>query len=515
MKLNAFYISIISLLLAFQTSVGQADPLLRIEIETKSDDANYNVLTCGENGAMMFYKTNISEENYNFWIFVLYNKFMQESWKKDIPIYDNMRFAAHALKDNFMYLFYFDKEKKKSDTYNYQLLKIDISLGRYELFSGVLPKDSEFVSFEIVDPLLLIGLNLKDEKAGLYSFNFETKETKTVYEVLDNSARIEGIFPGGPNNSYLALFNIYTSKTDYFLLLNEFGLNGENLNSTRIIAEPGKKMNTGKISTVSGNIRLLFGTYDFVKGSSIDKKDYFIKESSGFYTVNLSSEEGLITRYHNFLEFENMTGYLRSREYQLAKKKLEKNEDKEGKYSVNYDLLLHDIIERDSLFYFVGEAYYEDYHTVTSTYYDYYGRAVPVSYSVFDGHRYFNAFISCYDHQGTKLWDNGMEIFNILSFDLNKRVNIHFDKDDIVLAYNRAGKISAKIINGPEVVEGVDNFDIETTYANDKIMSDTKSEMIHWYGHYFIAYGFQTIRNNSLQGNNKRTVFYINKVAFE
>ncbi|MEZ5083295.1 MAG: hypothetical protein R2750_07585 [Bacteroidales bacterium] len=493
----------------------QADPPLRIEIDTKSDEANYKVLPCGQNGALMFYQTTLTEDSYNFWVFVLQNKFLQESWKIDVPIYENMKFANHLLKDGFIYLFYFDPDKKKSSTYNYQLLKIELSQGRYELFSGLLPDNSKFAYFEITGNLLLVGLNIKDHEAGLYSYNFDSKETNAVHEVSDKFASFEGIFPDTLNDTYSALFNIYASKTEYYLELIEFGMSNEIINTTKITPESGKKLNTGKISFMNEGVKLLFGTYDFIKGTNADKKDYFVKACSGFYTVNLSDGQELNIRYHNFLDFENMTGYLKSKEYQEAKKKLEKNEDKEGKYSVTYDLLLHDIYERDSMFYFVGEAYFEEYHTVTSTYYDYYGRAVPVSYSVFDGYRFFNAFVSCFDRQGNKVWDNGMEIFNILSFDLKKRVNVFFERDDIILSYNRDGKISAKIINGPEVVEGVESFEIETLYGNDKIVSDSKSEMTYWYDNYFIAYGFQTIKNNSLPNRNKRTVFYINKVAFE
>jgi hypothetical protein len=232
--------------------------------------------------------------------------------------------------------------------------------------------------------------------------------------------------------------------------------------------------------------------------------------------ANITNPDSATLRHQNFLDLENMTGYLKSKEYQMAKKKAEKKEgDDIDKYSVTYDMLLHDIIERDSLFYFVGEAFFEHYHTVTNTYYDYYGRAVPVSYSVFDGYRYFNAFISCYDEYGNKLWDNGMEIFNILTFNLNKRVSVYFTGEETVLAYNREGKISAKIINGPKTVEGVNHFPLETSYYNDRVMEDTKSTMVHWYDNYFLAYGFQTIRNNAIANKSKRTVFYMNKVAFE
>ena len=515
MKGRLFNLFILLFLSSSSILFSQADPPLRIEIETKSDEANYEVLPCGQEGVLMFYQTTLSEDDYNFWIFVLHNKFLRESWKADVPIYGNMKYVNHLIKDGFVYLFYFDPEKKKSSTYNYQLLKMDLSQGKYELFSGVLPEHSTFSCFEISGNLLLVGLNLKENTAGLYSYNFDTKETNVVHEIVDKFASIEGIFPDTSKSSFMVLFNVYQSKTEYYLELMEFGMNLENLNSTRIIPETGKKLNTGKISYLGDNTKLLFGTYNYIKGTGIDKKDYFSKGASGFYTVNLNDGQELKTRYHNFLDFENMTGYLKSKEYQDTKNKLDKNQDKEEKYSVSYDLLLHTIYEHDSMFYFVGEAFYEEYHTVTSTYYDYYGRAVPVSYSVFDGYRFFNAFISCFDKQGNKLWDNGMEIFNILSFELKRRVNVFFEQSDIILSYNRDGKINAKIINGPEVVEGVEKFEIETLYGNDKIMADSKSEMMHWYDNYFIAYGFQTIRNNSLPDKSKRTVFYINKVAFK
>jgi hypothetical protein len=209
-----------------------------------------------------------------------------------------------------------------------------------------------------------------------------------------------------------------------------------------------------------------------------------------------------------------MTGYLKTREFETAKKKAEKSEKAKEKNSIDFNLLLHDIIKKDSLYYFISEGFYEEYHTVTNTYYDYYGHPSPVSYSVFDGYKYFNAFVACYDENGNKLWDNGMEIFNILTLDLVNRVVVYFDGDEMVLAFNRQGKIGAKIIKGNDVIEGLDYFPIETSYNNDKIMEDTKSNMVHWYGNYFLTYGFQTIRNNTFNTKNKRTVFYFNKIGF-
>ena len=514
-KQTIFRFIVLILVILPGLATNAQDPPLRIEIETKSDAATYKVTTCADKGVMLFYETTIEQDEYKFWVFVFYNKFLHEAWKKDVPVFKNMNYSKHAYRSDFLYILFHDADKKKSEVYNYQILKIDILEGSYELFSGEIPDQSKLVAFDETGNLIIAGINEDDKHAGMYSLNTVSKETKPVFEIKDYDSRFENIYVDTLSNSFIGLFNVFESKTTQYLLLKEYDINGNPASTFKITPEAGKKFNTAKITTISESEQLLIGTYDIVKGNSIDSKNYFKKESSGFFTTRITNGSKIETRYFNFLELENMTGYLMSKEYQTARKKAGKDEANMDKYSIDFDLLLHDIIQKDNLYYFIAEAIYEEYHTVTSTYYDYYGRPVPVSYSVFDGYRYFNAFITCFDQNGNKLWDNGMEIFNILSFDLKNRVSLYFDKEDIVLSYNREGKVASKIINGPVVIEGVDYYPLETTYTNDKIMDDTKSNMEHWYGNYFIAYGFQTIKNNSLTQNSKRTVFYINKLAFQ
>ena len=510
---NIFLIFIL-VLYSFIRLCGQDDPLIRIEIPTKSSEAKFRIVPADNQGLLFFYQTTLKEDNYKFWVFQLYDRYLQDKWKTDIPLFSNMIFADRTVKDGYLYCFFHDAEKKKSEEYNFQILKLEIKSGRYEMFSGLLPDKTQLVDFDVMDKLALIGLNL-ERGAGIYSFDMDTRETKDVFEITEEHAVFEDLFIDTISQNFLCLFNVHASKSSYYLLLKTFNPFGDETGNKTFTAETGKKFNTGKIAPLPGDIDLVVGTFDVLNNTNIDYKDYFTKQAAGFYTINISDSKDHTIRYQNFLDLDNMTGYLKGKEFQQAKQKAEKNAGNKEKYSLNYDMLIHDIVERDSLFYFIGEAYYENYHMVTNNTYDYYGRLVPVSYMQFDGYRFFNTFVSCYDFTGKKLWDNGMEIFNILTFDLKKQVCSYFDGEDMVLAYNRDGKINAKIINGPDVVEGVESYPLETTYVNDKIMTDQKSKLEHWYDNYFVAYGFETIRNNSLINNNKRTVFYINKVAFE
>ncbi len=510
-----FFTRFVLLLVVPMMTFGQNDPPLRIEIESKSDEANYKVTTCGDNGLIFFYETTVLQDNYKFWTFISYNKFMQEFWKKDVPVYENMSFRRKILNGDNLYLFFHDTEKKKKEAFNYQVLRINIPSGRYELFSGNLPENAKLVDFDVLGDHLVAGIDLDEEQSMIFSLNMTTKEAKTVYELMEVTSRFENIYIDTLNNSYVGIFNVFASKTENYLLLKEFDINDTNINSIIISPQENKKLNSGKLVTINQTERMIIGTYDYVKGSSIDKKNYFNNSSTGFFSIKIDNNTQQGSQYFSFLELENMTGYLKSKEYQQAQKKASKSDEDSDKYSPEFDLLIHDIVQKDSLYYFIGEAFYEEYHTVTSTYYDYYGRPMPVSYEVFDGYKYFNAFISCFDRNGNKLWDNGMEIFNILTFDLTNRVIVYFIENETVLAYNREGKIGAKIFNGTNVVEGVEYYPIESMFVNDKIMADSKSSMEYWYDNYFLAYGFQTIKNNSQSDTDKRVVFYMNKVSFQ
>ena len=86
--------------------------------------------------------------------------------------------------------------------------------------------------------------------------------------------------------------------------------------------------------------------------------------------------------------------------------------------------------------------------------------------------------------------------------------------DDIILTYSNDGEIASKVIRGNEVIENKDYTPIQTSYNNDKVISDNNSDMEYWYDNYFISYGYQRIKNTSIESKSKRTVFYFNKISF-
>ena len=131
-----------------------------------------------------------------------------------------------------------------------------------------------------------------------------------------------------------------------------------------------------------------------------------------------------------------------------------------------------------------------------------------------DDPKYEDSWVRTFDKNGNLLWDNGLELWDILTLKLEKRVNVIFDKEEIVIAYSNNGEVTYKVISGSEDVFGVDNIPIESRYSRDRLISESSSNMVYWYKHYFLTYGYQRIKNNSLTDQNRRYVFYFNKIAF-
>ena len=173
---------IILVLSSFICLCGQDDPLLRIEIPAKSTEAKFRLVPADNQGLLFFYQTTLKEDNYKFWVFQLYDRYLQDKWKTDIPLFSNMIFADQTVKDGYLYCFFHDAEKKKSEEYNFQILKLEIKSGRYEMFSGLLPDKTLLVDFEVMNELALIGLNL-ERGAGVYSFDMDTRTTKIVFDI--------------------------------------------------------------------------------------------------------------------------------------------------------------------------------------------------------------------------------------------------------------------------------------------------------------------------------------------
>jgi hypothetical protein len=214
------------------------------------------------------------------------------------------------------------------------------------------------------------------------------------------------------------------------------------------------------------------------------------------------------------VDFKNITQILNNEQLAEVSSLNKKNKKKGSETNLNYEFLMHDLVKNGDDFVMLAEAYYPEYHQVSTMSYDFYGRPMPYYYTVFDGYRYFNAFVAGFNQQGDLLWSNGIKIWDVRSFLLQKKVEVYFDGEDAVLFYNHDGKIVSKAINGNEEIGDEEHTKIAMQFPGDVQMEASQGMIRQWYSNFFVAYGYQTLKNSALGGGSKRSVFYFNKVIF-
>jgi hypothetical protein len=216
--------------------------------------------------------------------------------------------------------------------------------------------------------------------------------------------------------------------------------------------------------------------------------------------------------YYNIMELQNLRPSMSARDYlKLAKKK----NRQEAEYSADYEMTLHPISQVDNQYVIMAEAFYPDFRTVSDISYDYWGRPITHTYTVFEGYRIFQSILLGFDAEGTLLWDNSLELSNIKTLDLSYRSGYHFEGKPVVLFFNDGSKISFNAFAENAVIEGVSYTELDTSYRGDKVVELGNNFMDEWYDGYYLCYGYHTIRNHLLAENEMRTVFYINKIIFE
>jgi len=541
MKIKKLFICLFFLLLPF-LSISQDKPL-RVEIEAKYNSDSYVIIPFGENGVILFFQSTESIDKTNHkWYFTLYDTDFKEVWTKEQAVNKGFRFMFFDYSDQYLYI-YLENKYSSSSKGNFQILKIDVVNSSISTFNSEISKKSTITGFKVINDVamlsgytlpskgktisqtvlsftlvpLITGMNLKRYQPLIYLYDMASKTGKIVENEYPAQAYVDGLTKDTLQSSYLLSIKNFIPRKTNIMHIDEYNISGEKLSTISLTTNNEKrKLNTAKVASLNQNEKVIIGTYNNnTKGNSANPAfSGFSEGSNGIYVANTNNNIQQNITFYNFSKFKSFYSYLTARRTFKMIKKATKLEAKGKEILYDYKLLVHDIIERDSSYIMIAEAYYPEYHQVHRTTFDIYGRPTTTTEMVFDGYRYTNAIIACFNKKGEILWENSFDMFNILTFNLHERIKVLIDGEDIVLAYNYAGDIASKVIQGNDVIESKEYTKIETSYNNDKVINDYDSDMEYWYGNYFISYGYQRIRNKQMD-KSRRTVFYFNKIAFQ
>lgn len=531
---------------------AQSGNPLRLEIPAPTGSDPFNYVTAGKNGVCVFYPTiNETGKDSISWSFMMTDDQLKEQWHKLVPLHKDVTYLKSLSTTDAIYLLFHDTKQNKDGN-----IFVFMIIPRFQVITehrSMIPDKAEVVDFEISNNVAFIGYNNRKGQPGIISFSMVTGEKRTYDITAEKDALLLDISIDTTRQEIFATYKIQFSSSRNHLFVNQYNLTGK-LDKTFDFTEQLEKKNfntaqyipmgegNGEIAGTYGfnttTTRRQYDYYDYYynnyynnyyspfysRQSDYDANDDRTPVSDGYFTANVLNGVASKIKYYNFSGFNNAFKYITNPSALRIKRKPERKKaltddsepfdnNSDNDRTLNLRLITHDIVVNNGQLIIVSEAYSPEYHTNTQMSYDYYGRSFPTSYQVFDGFRYSHAFIAGFDSSGNMVWNNGMEMRDILTKYLNRKLNCLFENEETVLFYNANNKVAFKIIKGNTIVENTSYTPLPLKRGTDQPIDEYLGSIEHWYDDYFIATGYQTIRNNYLE-SNKRNVFYISKMAF-
>jgi len=551
MKLKILPIEILLLSLCLLTintnSHAQDRKSGRVEIEISSFSDDYFLLPVGNKGLLLFGEGEQLNRQTTRFEFSKYDVYFQKEWQINVDIDRKLSFQTQYFDESNDKLYIFMSKQKGFVLYaDYLLIELDINTaavkkleGRFETFAIIKDLTAHngvaYLGGHLYPSRLELGLRQNLTLLGLYipaifgSLNYKLNPLLLIADFNNNSLRSEA--DKTKNNTRISGLSIdknsknthifYIDKKDkdhISFSVNTYDSNHNKANSYELLID-GYDLTSGKVMSISSNEQIIIGTYSLrpkkYKERPVNFNKSMTNASVGFYYAKIKDGRQEFIRTYPFNKLHNFYKYLNERAQMRMLKKIERSKTKSKEYHREYNLLVHDLIPIDEEFIMLAEAYYPEYEQ--RCYYRYNpstGYSEQTCYTVFVGFRFTHAIVAAFDKEGLLKWDNSFPIWDVLTYQLKPQVRYLFEDNEMLLLYAYKDEIKTQVLSGNKILENKTSLKIDAGKPDDKYRTTINSGIEHWYDNYFIAYGYQRLKNNPKEGQSKKRLFYFSKIAY-
>lgn len=478
----------------------------RYEIELGPFEDSYHILVGEDDGALLYKPLLEFQSGKQLWQFSKLDTTLKKSWQKAYYIDRNYIFRGFVYHENFYSFLFQITSHGARDLY---LLRLDALTGdtTQYIIRNLVPLQLQ--AFEMTDGAALIGGYYNQEPVVIY-YSLVTGKTKVLPGIFGNKTELVQLKIEGDLIKVLVSTRTFDKRNT--LGIKTYDMEGEYLDNYVFKPAEDYGLIFGQVAEVENKGTIISGTY------GIRRSEY----SRGLFIAQHTVDQDQVIKYYNYADFDNFFSYMKAKRQTRITNRIARKKINGKKVKFNYRLLVHEIIKSDDGYIMIGEAFYPKYNNNATfsgiSSYGMHSGGQSYTPTTFAGYRYTHAVVIGFDKNGEKLWDNSFEIEDVQSFDLNQYVHADVQGDKVVLLYLYNNEIRSKIISGPEVLEGKSFDNVKMTFDDDVA---SKSNIFNvgglekWYGHYFLAYGVQKIKNLHDSGVKlNRKVFYVNKLLY-
>lgn len=491
------YFKKITLITFFLTAVGasfaQLTQTKRLEFIQRNDIEEENLLIpLKEKGVLLMQSKVEPFHQKSTFEFIKFDSTLTQVWKTSFipePDYDLIKTYR-----NERYIFVLFRKVGKNEI---SVLRVDYETGDKTYAEGNLLTSMDIEHFVVMKSKAYIGGKYNDRPV-VVMFSFFDYTSKVLPEIHSNHLVINELDVDEHGEFlYLMLKNDRTCQ----FIVKKYSYEGKLL-KTLSLGNRDTTPITGEILNIDKENPILVGNY----------ADGCSSLALGFYVDYLNEDSKI--QYINFADLNNFFGFMNAKREEKIKKRIKEKKQKGKDVKLRYRLFLHDIVPSNEGWIMLAEIFYPEYKPPQGS-----GSAVwnnwrsyRINGDVYNNFRYSHAIICGFDKTGKLLWDNSVSLKDIESSELNAKVQITQQNDYHILAYPDEKLIRTAVIKGNEKVKNLENFDIKASSETDRIVDVARTNLAAWYGHSFLAYGYQSVKRNNELANTD--VFFITKLTY-
>lgn len=489
---------------------AQVDQSKRIELDlSDKDDIQLVSFENKKSVVLMYNEENADTKREKSIKYNAYDENLQITGSKSILINERLRnFADNITTTDAVFSFYYDRKSDEIVVIKFNVESREIVEKRFLYKAGI----------NAVDEIKVIGNTI------FMAMSAKRKIACLVLDFAKGTFVIHDIRKGDKKLMYhdLQLCTRPDGKAEVHLICWK-KIKRRNLNLCyAVIDQNGVMSDKGLIELpqISKDIKrsdislakLRDGGY-FAMGTYSVKRQLL---TNGIYMSKIS-ESGTVSfdKTYNFLDIPNFTEYLSDRSQKRVERKKARRERRGKELIINYQSIMHDIIEKDGKYLMICEFYYPTYRTEATTVCG--DRGCRTVYNkVFDGYQYTHALVTSVDAQGKMLWSNIFELWSTYKpFYVRKFISVNDHGANVNLVFASRSYLHSKTFSDQGQLLADDKSEIIETDREDDVVKSTNGEIQHWYDQHFVWHGYQKIKNTKdNDGKRKRKVYFINKLSF-
>lgn len=492
----------------------------RIEFNSRIDVPVYDTQVLGEKGLLYFYETSeTTDDGRRKWFFALFDTAFHEQWQQNVSVSDGYQLKM-AKTEGSVAFFLFLSQGRNKRTEGFEVVRFDCDSNSFRLYGSTLPEKTTFAGFAALNNAVLLGINLPRNQADILLFDLQTHELRSLGHGLSGQIVIQSVAANPQRNEWMVGIKRFESGKYIEDVFQVYSASGNLLQSHSYSALPNF-LHSYSITFDADGALVAVGSYDDewtkrnAANATAEAEDWNF-QSKGLFYLAFDTDQAKVAQFHPFGKFSNIYQAVSTDDLMRLRQKQSRNHRAQNPKGLYFQFFNPRLIKTADAIVFAGDAFKKQYRTETRMSYDFYGRLIPYTYTVFEGYNFFTGLYACFDKEGNLRWSSDLSLGETLLPYLKDITLAQADDDDFLTAFLRDGVLSYKVLDSSgKTIGQQEQHRVEPLFANDRLLEEEFSTIVHWYGPYFLLTGYQKITNIKLRADNVRQVFYMQKMAFK